>query len=233
MGDTGKVSYHDVKASVLSRIRNNTWPPGTTMPREIELAEDFGCARATVNRAMRELAEDGILDRKRKAGTRVKASPTRQAKFVIPVIREEIESTGVDYRYALVKREKPKTPDWLRARIDLDPAAEVLHLQCMHYGGNRPFQFEERWINLQAVPQAETNDFKMVGPNDWLVNEVPFTDAELTFSATNATTEIADFLTVPTGEGLFTIERTTWLDGIPVTYARLYFARGYRMTTRI
>jgi GntR family histidine utilization transcriptional repressor len=182
---------------------------------------------------MGELAADGIVERKRRAGTRVKASPTRQAKFVIPVIREEIASTGVEYRYALVKREKPETPDWLRARINLEAGAEVLHLQCMHYGGNKPFQFEERWINLQAVPQAAHHDFKSIGPNDWLVNEVPFTEAELTFSASNASTEIAKFLSVSEGQGLFTIERTTWLDKLPVTYARLYFASGYSMTTRI
>ena len=61
------------------------------MPGEVDLAEEFGCARATVNRAMRELADEGFIDRKRKAGTRIKSSPTRHAKFAIPLIRDEIE----------------------------------------------------------------------------------------------------------------------------------------------
>ena len=56
-----RTSYHDIKAIVLTRIRENIWPPGANLPGEIELAKEFGCARATVNRAMRELVDEGIL----------------------------------------------------------------------------------------------------------------------------------------------------------------------------
>ncbi|MBE9477311.1 MAG: GntR family transcriptional regulator, partial [Proteobacteria bacterium] len=99
---TAKNSYSDIKKTVLARIRDHTWPPGSIIPGEVELSEEFGCARATVNRAMRELAEDGILDRKRKAGTRVNKFPIRHAKFAIPLIRTEITSTGAAYRYTLI-----------------------------------------------------------------------------------------------------------------------------------
>ena len=60
-----RTSYHDIKAIVLTRIRENIWPPGANLPGEIELAKEFGCARATVNRAMRELVDEGILERHR------------------------------------------------------------------------------------------------------------------------------------------------------------------------
>ena len=108
-------------------------PQGALVPGEIELAEEFHCARATMNRAMRELADDGIIDRKRKSGTRVKVSPTRQAKFVIPLIRKEIEDTGSSYRYTLVQRQKRRAPVWLQGRLGLSPQSNVLHLHCMHF----------------------------------------------------------------------------------------------------
>lgn len=69
-----RVSYRDVKAEILNRIRNNTWPHGSNLPSEIDLAKEFGCARATMNRVMRDLVDDGFLERKRKAGTKVKQS---------------------------------------------------------------------------------------------------------------------------------------------------------------
>lgn len=62
----------------------------------------YGAARATVSRAMRELADDGIVERRRKTGTRVRLSPIRQARFGIPVVKTEIEEAGAAYRYALV-----------------------------------------------------------------------------------------------------------------------------------
>jgi GntR family transcriptional regulator, histidine utilization repressor len=224
-----KVTFRQVKQEVLARIRGNIWPPGALLPGEVDLAAEFGCARATVNRAMRELSDEGIIERRRKAGTRVKMSPMRQVKFEIPLLRVEIEATGAAYRYALVSREVVDAPDWLRARLALAPGVRLLHLECMHYADNAPFQFEDRWINLSAVPAAETADFSVDNPNEWLVRAVPFTDAAVRFSATAATDALARFMSVPANSPLFTVDRTTWISGQAVTNARLYHNSGYEM----
>ena len=232
MSASEKTSFRDVKQSVLERIRDNTWAPGTLIPNEVDLAAQFGCSRSTVNRAMRELAEEGILDRKRKAGTRVNLAPVRNAKFAIPLVQAEVEATGADYRYVLVNRETLIAPDWLRARIDLAEESRVLHLKCMHYADNAPFQFEDRWINIDSVPTVEEADFSKTGPNEWLLSQIPFTDIELSFSADSADAKLARFLSIRPGEPLLTAERTTWLNSIPVTFVRLSYCRGYRMTSR-
>lgn len=227
-----RTGYKGVKAEILHRIRNGEWLPGALLPGEVDLAYEFGCARATVNRAMRELAEDGVIDRRRKAGTRVRMVRARQAKFSIPLVRVEIEAAGATYRYALVKKEILAAPDWLRARLGLSMDAQLMRLQCMHYADNAPFQFEDRWINIDAVPEILGADLSKSGPNDWLVDAVPFTDAEISFSAAAADADLARFLEITAGEPVFQAERTTWLDSKPVTHAKLSFAPGYRMTTR-
>ena len=227
-----RISYLDVKKAILERIRAGRWPPGASLPGEIDLAKEFGCARATVSRAMRELVTDGILERRRKVGTRVRSAPTRRAEFTIPLIREEIIATGAQYGYALVEREIQIVPVWLRAQLDLPAKARVLRLCCVHFADNVPFQVEDRWINLSAVPEAASFDFEETGPNDWLVRKVPFTNAELSFSATGAQPRIAEMLGAAHGSAVFTLERTTWLEGAGVTFARLHFAPHYKMTTR-
>ena len=67
--------WEEIRAEVLRRIERRDWRPGATIPTEEQLAAEFGCARATVNRALRELAEAGVLERRRKAGTRVATHP--------------------------------------------------------------------------------------------------------------------------------------------------------------
>ncbi|MEP5090001.1 MAG: winged helix-turn-helix domain-containing protein, partial [Paracoccaceae bacterium] len=78
-------SWHAVQEEVLRRIKNRSWKPGELIPNEADLAIEFGCARATVNRALRALAETGILDRRRKAGTRVALHPVRKVTLEIPI----------------------------------------------------------------------------------------------------------------------------------------------------
>ncbi|MCV6587383.1 MAG: GntR family transcriptional regulator [Marinibacterium sp.] len=224
-----RTGYQDIKADILDKIRQNLWPPGAYLPGEIELAQSYGCARATVNRAMRDLVDDGVLERKRKAGTRVKAVASQNARFAIPLVREEIEATGATYRYALVERQTRAAPGWLRARVQLDADTQVLELRCMHFADNQPFQLEDRWINLDTIPDARHQSFEAISPNEWLVREVPFSKADLSFAAINATPEMSDFLGAAPQDAVFMAERSTWMDHRNVTHARLYFHRGYRM----
>lgn len=225
------MSYRDIKADVLRRITSGQWPPGHLIPSELELCDEYGSARATVNRALRELADEGVLDRKRKSGTRVRAVPLRQARFDIPLTRLEVEGNGASYRYALVKRAVEPAPDWLRARMGLQAGAQVVQLTCMHFADGTPFQHEARWINLEALPQAREQRFEEVGPNEWLVETVPFSDVEIGFSAVSASEELAGFLGCQAGEALFQMERSTWFEGKAVTYVRMCFQPGYRMKT--
>ena len=227
-----KTGFQDIKAEVTRQIQGGIWGPGTLLPTEVELAHEFNCARATVNRALRELADSGIVDRKRKGGTRVIAMPVKVAKFEIAIVRKTIEALGATYRYALVEQSVMPVDAWLRTRLSLPEQVDVMHLKCMHFADGRPFQFEERWVNLDTVPDMRDADLSKEGPNEWLLRNVPFTDAEINLSAVAADDELADSLATTRGTPLFQLERTTWLAGSPVTLVRMTFRPGHQMTTR-
>lgn len=224
-------SFMDIKADMLARIRSREWAPGARLPDETDLAAHYGCARSTVARAMRDLVGDGLIERRRKAGTRVRLAPLRQARFDIPIVGDEITDTGAGYRYALVRSEVGSAPDWLRARMALRPGVEARHLLCLHFADGQPYQFEDRWINLDAVPSAREHDFGTQGPNEWLVRQIPFSAAEISFSAVDATEEQAQHLDCAPGDALFCVERHTRWEGQVLTFVRLVFRRGHRITT--
>jgi GntR family transcriptional regulator, histidine utilization repressor len=225
--------FRAVKAEILRRVRTRLWPPGHLLPPETALAEGFGCARATVNRALRELAEDGVVERRRRAGTRVSAAPVRRARFDVPQIRAEIEAAGAICRYALVSRSELAAPAWLSAALALPQGARVLHVVSVHFADDRPWVHEDRWINLAAVPEAAGESFETVSANEWLVRSVPFSDAEMAVSAARCDEATGRFLGLAAGDALLRIERTTWLGEVPVTRATLSHPPGYRLVTRL
>jgi|TARA_B110000438_G_scaffold275393_1_gene296339 GntR family histidine utilization transcriptional repressor len=227
-----KAAYKDVKSDILSKITKGEWALGSLIPNEVDLAMTYGCVRSTVNRAMRELAEEGLIERRRKSGTRVRMTPIRQARFDIPIVRAEIEAKSAEYRYSLVSSSVEPAPGWLCARLKLSQKSEVLRLVCMHYADGDPYQHEDRWINLVSLPQAQTVNFSDIGPNEWLVSTIPFSDVEISFSAGLADQRLNDYLTCALGDPVFTIERSTWWEGQAVTYVRLTYKPGHRLTTR-
>jgi len=228
-----RVSYLDVKAAILKRIRGGDLKPGDTVPGEEALAAEFGCARVTVNRALRELAEAGVVERRRKAGTRVLDPAPRDAAVEIPSIRGEVEATGAPYRYELIERRIAQPPADVRAALALAPGASALYLLCRHWAGERVHQLEERWINLDTVPDARKADFAAIGPNEWLIREMPLSQVEHAFSAANATSEEAGLLGIAPGDAVFVAERRTWIGGNAITRARLLHpGADYRLVAR-
>lgn len=224
-----RTGFREVREEILRRIREKIWTPGAVMPNETDLAAELGCARATVNRAMRELAEEGVLERKRKAGTRVAAAPIRRAQLKIPLVRAEVEATGAAYRYRRLSSRIMAAPPRLKSFMT---AGEVVRLTCLHLADDRPYQVEDRWISLVGVPSARSETFMDVSPNEWLVKEVPFTDVEVTFSAQTASDEVANLMEQPPGAPVFVTERATWAEGIFITFARLHHPQSYRMRAR-
>jgi GntR family histidine utilization transcriptional repressor len=226
-------SWQAVRDEVRRRIAERIWSPGDFIPHETQLAGEFGCARATVNRALRELAEEGFLDRRRKAGTRVAVNPVRRARLEIAVIRDEIETRGSVCRHVLLSREAVEPPPGVRARMGTQPGDVQLHIQTLYLADGAPYVLEDRWINPAAVPAAVGEPFADVSPNEWLVREVPFQGGDFTFSATSATPSEAAALSCEVGDGLFVLERTTWDAESVITSVRLVFHRGYRLHTRL
>jgi GntR family histidine utilization transcriptional repressor len=226
-------TWQGVQEEVRRRIRTREWKPGDLIPNETDLATEFGCARTTVNRALRDLAEAGVVERRRKSGTRVALHPVGRAVIEIPVIRREIEGNGQRYGYALLSRDLGAPPPRVAYALGLDEASPTLHLTAIHLADGAPYVLEDRWINLAAVPQAETHDFTMKSANEWLLETVPVARGELAISAQPCGAEEARALDLPEATPLLTLERSTWGPQAPVTFVRLWHMPGHRIVSPI
>lgn len=231
MSDTN--TWQGVQEEVRRRIRAREWKPGEPIPNEADLATEFGCARTTVNRALRALAEAGLVERRRKSGTRVALHPVGRAVIEIPIIRQEIESSGQRYGYALLTHGTLRAPARVAYALGLGESARSLHLSAIHLADGAPYVLEDRWINLAAVPQAEHHDFTRKSANEWLLETVPVARGELAISAQSCGPDEARALDVAEGTPLLTLERSTWGPEAPVTFVRLWHMPGHRIVSPI
>ncbi|HAW46790.1 MAG TPA: GntR family transcriptional regulator [Roseovarius sp.] len=223
--------WRALREIIHERILSGAYPPGARLPRDADLAEQLGCARATVQRAMRALADDGLIERKRKGGSRVLARPVTRATFDIPVAREEVEATGRAYGYQLVAREIVQTPHSITAAMGLAAPEQMLRAQALHLADRRPFMYEDRWISLATVPEIVDVDLTRESANEWLLAHRPYSRCTLRFSAANATDAQAELLGTRAGDALFVIERGTWLGIAPITCVTALAPPGYALST--
>jgi GntR family histidine utilization transcriptional repressor len=220
--------WEDIRAEVLRRIRARDWPPGGLIPGEEALSEEFGVARATVSRALRELAEAGVLERKKRAGTRVAELPVRRARLEIPVIRLDVLGRGLAYDFKLLADRLTTAPVPVTARIGLPEGTRLRYLETLHLANGRPFVFEARWLNHAILPDPPP-DFATVSANEWLVTHVSLVSGDIAFTAEPASPREAEVLGIPPGTALLVAERTTHGTEGPVTLVRLAHAPGHRV----
>lgn len=226
------LGWEAIRDEVMGRIRAREWGPGATIPGEEALAREFGSARATVSRALRELADAGVLERRRKAGTRVALHPVRRATLEIPVTRQEIEGRGQVYGYALVEDRTGPAPLPVASAFRLGAGARLRRIVALHLADGRASVYEDRWLN-PAVLAGQSPDFAQTSANEWLVRNIPYSSGDIAFSAAGAGAEEAEVFGVSPGTALFIVERTTWTAEAAITSVRLAYAPGYRMHTTL
>lgn len=210
--------WQDIQTEALRRIQSREWPAGGLIPNEAALAKELGCARATVNRALQALADDGWLERRRRAGTRVALSPQRRAQMAVPVLRQEIEINGKSYTHRLLHSNLTR---------------QVLTLHTVHLADGIPYAVEDRTIDLARVPAARTVDFTQVSANEWLVQNTPFDHGTMDYLSAAAGAFEAKYLRCPEGAPLLVLERETFSEKGRITKVRMAYTPGHAVRLNI
>jgi GntR family transcriptional regulator len=115
-------AYRMIYDAICARIGAGDYPIGATIPRELDLAADFGVSRNTVRGALAMLENDGLIRRLRNAGTTVVAT-SRSIKIDFSLsntagIRNLVRAT----RFVLLQQGRRALPEDAATRANC-PAA--------------------------------------------------------------------------------------------------------------
>jgi GntR family histidine utilization transcriptional repressor len=220
-GARGATTLHQrIRSDIESRILSGEWPPGHRLPFEHEIMDTYSCARMTANKVLSALAASGLVERRRRAGSFVARPKVHSAVLQIPDLKAEVESRGERYGYELLERQQRSATREDRGRLEVHLRDPVLAVRCRHDAAGQPFALEDRLLNLKSVPDASLQDFSTVPPSTWLVDHVPWTEAEHRISAFNADASVAAELAIDVGAACLVVERWTWRNGEPITAVR-------------
>lgn len=212
-----------IRRNLEKDIRSGTLSPGDRLPTEAEISARYGCARATVSKAMAALTADGLIERRKKAGSFVALPSVRTAVLEIPDIAALILGRGLSYDFIVQEQQvRPWQPDH-GAEAPLDGGNGLLSIEGLHMAARAPFAIERRLISLAQVPDAATQDFRAISPGSWLLQKLPWTEARHRITACNASAAEADMLSLPRQAALLSVERWTWRSQAGVTFVRLLF----------
>ena len=216
-------AYQQVKAFVKTRITSGVWKPGDAVPSETALMAQFGISRMTVNRALRELAAEGMVTRIQGSGTRVAELHRISSRLTIRDIKDEVVERGHihDSRVLLVAAEKAAAA--LAKTLGLRAGSTVFHTVLVHLENGVPIQHEDRYVNPLAAPNFLQTDFTRFTPAHHLLTNAPLTDASYQIEACLPGRVIAELLLIQPSEACLAITRQTVSGAHVASIARLVY----------
>lgn len=198
--------YEKIRIELTRRINTQIWPVGAAIPHEDELAAEFNVARGTIRQALSSLVDAGFLEKKRKAGTRVAYPKVHASTLRIALVRDEIEYKGHAYGYRLIE-------DRVRG--------SERRVLCLHLADGGPYQLEDRTINLASIPSAASANFETISPNEWLLQQQPYSSVKTRLSAAAPNQNEVAHLGLGVSEPVFVVQRETYLEEVWLTCVRL------------
>ncbi len=226
--------HEQIRRAVCAPIVSGAWRPGRRVPSEHELMALFGAARMTVNRAMRALADDGLITRRRRTGSLVASPVGEHVALSIGGIRAAIEGRGQTYAHENLARRLTRATDDIAGRFEIAAGTALLNLSCRHLAGGRPAALEDYWVNLAALPEAGDELFDTVPPGEWLAARLPWPKSRYSVTAVNAGSAIAKLLDLEPGTACLKIDRRSWLSSVPATFVTsLYPGTSHALTGEV
>ncbi|TDR73604.1 histidine utilization repressor [Paludibacterium purpuratum] len=201
--------YQQIKQDLLDRIAAGEWAVGEAIPPEQTLARDFGVARMTVNRALQDLTQAGVLVRRRGSGTYVAPPRIHTSLLQIRNIADEIAERGHHHDSALLRLETvPATADQALL-FGIEAGDPLFRSVIVHRENEVPIQVEDRLVNPAVAPHYLEQDFKSQTPSAYLSMVAPLIGAHYTVEARLPGREIALHLAIGTREPCLVVHRTT------------------------
>lgn len=212
-----------IRGEIEAQILSGTLPAGARVPVEQMLMERYGCSRMTVSKALAALSAAGLIERRRGAGSFVTRPKVHAMVLEIPDLAAHVTARGQRYSWMLESHEARPPDATDPTEADIAHGAALLVLTGVHRADDVPFATEDRIIALAAVPDAAAIDFAGVAPGTWLLEHVPWTQADTRIAAVAVDNRTAQRLGVPAGTACLAVERRTWRGGEPVTFVRQQF----------
>lgn len=214
---SGRTLGERIRTDLETRIISGEWPPGHRIPPEHDLTLAYSCSRMTMNKVLSGMAAAGLITRRRRLGTFVAAPRGERAMMEIQDFATEARRRGHLYRHEILDRRVERLDKARAGALMLPAGSTVVHVRCVHRINDVANAYEDRVISVTSVPAARRENFRHVPPGTWLLQNVPWTEAEHVIRARNADVQLASILRLKSGAACLVLERRTWHQGSLVT----------------
>jgi GntR family transcriptional regulator len=230
--------YHQIFTALKEGIRRGEIADQSLLPNELQLAELFNVSRITMKRALAELAQAGLVVRRRGIGTVVHA-PSAPKPLVHGSFDNWIENLDAfdrDVEVELLAAASEPADPVVAGHLRLEPGTLVQRVIRLRKIGGIPFAHVDAWVPA-TIAARYPSDALATTPMLVLLERAGIkpAEAEQWISAVPAPPDVIKAFGMTVPEPMLLLEQVMHdFDGAPVQFLRAhYHGERFRYNVRI
>jgi GntR family transcriptional regulator len=229
----GTPAYKRIQSAIWKRIEMGQLKPGDAVDSERELARIHNVSLMTARHALASLQHEGVVERRRGAGTFV--APPKIHFNKLMSYTEQMAGRGLTSCSRMVSNKIIDNEPEIAARLALPPNSRMVKVERLRKAADEPFALETCYLSahefggLTRAPLERGSLFSLLETTFGV--ELAHADEEV--DATAADPRTADLLQVPRGAPLLRIRQVIYSTKGKATIYVLGFYRSDRHTLLI
>ncbi|RKX90605.1 MAG: hypothetical protein DRP70_00105 [Spirochaetes bacterium] len=143
------VTYQRLYNILREKIWNKVYVPGTKLPTERALCDEYGVSRITVRHALMLLEEQGLIERMQGRGTFVKASKPKKIAIMDYAYSKSMKQESPDTMRKLITRKVIVPPRDIASSLSLLQNEECLYFERLDINSGENLAFDQVYIPLE------------------------------------------------------------------------------------
>lgn len=232
-----KPLYVQIQEYLAEKILSGDLAPETRISSERELSQELGVSRMTVRRAITELVDEGLLERRHGAGTFVaKPKVTYEATELVNYAHALRTRSLAVARQLLEFSEVPASRR-LAERLQVEIGHPLFRVVLLHLANRVPVVLERTFLSSERCAGLQEYDLERTSIYDLLTEglHMHITAIEQVIEAITASETVSKQLRIEDGFPLLMMTRVVYCgeDNLPVQYSqdllRADYARVHTM----
>jgi GntR family phosphonate transport system transcriptional regulator len=151
--ERGTAIYAQIARQIEQEI-GQVYGVGEWLPSELELALRFGVNRHTLRRAIDDLVEGGLLERRHGRGIRVIASPFDYRIGIETRFTETLHAQGATTESRVLRKQIVPANEAVAHKLSLRPTERVLWIETLRMADNCPLCVISHFLPAEQYPEV-------------------------------------------------------------------------------
>lgn len=147
--------HRQLRDLMVARIESGEWSPGTYLPSETRLADEYGVAVGTLRKALLDLAAEGVVQRRQGKGTVVASHDSDQVLFRFFNLRRADGSMLRPESRVLARARQAATAEEASA-LGIAAGGDVIRITRVREGDGTPIVYEHIILDAARFGALET-----------------------------------------------------------------------------